>query len=85
MAWQWRYVGNTEWCTPSGGIRLDDETLKRERPIEQRPLYAELRSPAECFDVQCIEDVDMRELLSAKDVGRGRAILKRILQNARSK
>lgn len=39
-AWQWRYVGATEWSTPSGGKRLDAETLKRERPIEQRPLYA---------------------------------------------
>lgn len=52
-AWQWRYVGATEWSTPSGGKRLDAETLKRERPIEQRPLYASVHpkyilAPAQC-------------------------------------
>jgi hypothetical protein len=39
-AWQWRYAGETEWKTPSGGRKITDEELKRERPIEQRPLYA---------------------------------------------
>jgi hypothetical protein len=39
-AWQWRYVGEDEWKTPSGGIKLTAEELKRERPIEQRPLFA---------------------------------------------
>lgn len=40
VAWQWRYVGSQEWNTPSGGAQLDAATLKREVPIEQRPLYA---------------------------------------------
>ena len=40
-AWQWRYVGNSEWNTPSGGRKITPEELKRERPIEQRPLYSE--------------------------------------------
>jgi hypothetical protein len=40
VAWQWRYVGDEEWNTPSGGTKLDEATLKRERPIEQRPLFA---------------------------------------------
>jgi hypothetical protein len=39
-AWKWRYVGETEWNTPSGGHKISPEELKRERPIEQRPLYA---------------------------------------------
>lgn len=39
-AWQWRYVGEHEWKTPSGGRKITEEELKRERPIEQRPLYA---------------------------------------------
>lgn len=38
-AWQWRYVGGSEWCTPSGGRKITEEELKRERPIEQRPLF----------------------------------------------
>jgi hypothetical protein len=41
VAWQWRYVGHTEWLTPSGGRKITPEELKREQhPIEQRPLYA---------------------------------------------
>lgn len=41
-AWQWRYVGqgDHEWKTPTGGRQITKEELKRERPIEQRPLYA---------------------------------------------
>ena len=41
VAWQWRYVGegDHEWKTPSGGTKLTAEELKRERPIEQRPLF----------------------------------------------
>ena len=43
VAWQWRYVGerDDQWKTPSGGRKITDEELKRERPIEQRPLYAD--------------------------------------------
>lgn len=40
IAWQWRYAGDAEWHTPSGGQKLSDNVLQRERPIEQRPLYA---------------------------------------------
>lgn len=42
VAWQWRYVGDKEWRTPSGGMKIPEEVLKRERPIEHRPLYASL-------------------------------------------
>ena len=46
VAWQWRYVGegDHEWKTPSGGKKITAEELKRERPIEQRPLYT--RTPS---------------------------------------
>jgi hypothetical protein len=44
-AWQWRYIGETEWKTPSGGRQLTKEELKRERPIEQRLLYASPSNP----------------------------------------
>lgn len=40
IAWQWRYAGEAEWHTPSGGQKLSNDELQRERPIEQRPLYA---------------------------------------------
>ena len=38
-AWQWRYVGEERWRTPSGGRKIDPKVLAREFPIEQRPLY----------------------------------------------
>ena len=41
VAWQWRYVGDADWKTPSGGRRLTDEQIETDgRPIERRPLYA---------------------------------------------
>lgn len=39
-AWQWRYVGELEWHTPSGELKLTSDQIKNERPIEQRPLYS---------------------------------------------
>lgn len=38
VAWQWRYVGETEWKTPTGGRKLSLDDIKSERPIEQRAL-----------------------------------------------
>jgi len=41
VAWQWRYVGEERWRTPSGGGKLTDKEINDERRhIEQRPLYA---------------------------------------------
>lgn len=39
-AWQWRYVGECDWKTPSGGSKLTETQLEACKPIEQRPLYA---------------------------------------------
>ncbi len=41
VAWQWRYVGEHTWRTPSGGTKLSEkEVANEQRLIEQRPLYA---------------------------------------------
>ncbi len=40
VAWQWRYIGQSEWNTRAGAQPLTKDQLKNEPPIEERPLYA---------------------------------------------
>lgn len=73
VAWQWRYVGegDHQWKTPSGGHKISDEVLKRERPIEQRPLYFGVAQPsaAKASDPTCyIERSKVREILITSNI-----------------
>lgn len=69
--------------TSDANVVLDNGTIDASDAVKAfNGIVAAFRGLAQSpglFNVLDINDQDMRELLSAKDVGKGRAILKRIL------